>query len=535
MSVSLFVRPSERSHSPKPFLEYCEWRTIDESTVLKFLAELGSSSKRDRAARKRRTLSTSLSPTPENLEVRALLSTTAQAVMDLGIAYPGLSGQAPALAPVATPGVANPTPADTYVESLFLNLLGRQGGPLAYNSFANPLNQGTQSTSDVATTLLTSNEYRNLVTTNLFNDLLGRNPTTDPNFNQALAFGNNFLATQGSLEQLEATVLASQEYYNRAGGTNDAFVRAVFQNVLGRNVSPGYEAFVNGLNAGATRYDVAQAILNSQESNIREANQIVAGTLGTASPDVTSTYINALNQGVPNEQILLDATTSRLYANAIGINNLNFGPATTTPNEAYVSALGPILLGRQLTPAGVQYHAAPLNQGLTTRTAVASQFLNSAEGRNNTINGYYNRFLGRDATAANLQNANNLYGRGFRSEDIQAQILASPEYVNTVGGGTPQGYVNALFLDILGRPASPGSEVFVNALNNGARPVDVARAILFSTEGNQRFVQNVFLQLLGRNATQNEITGYGNILNQGQPRNNVIIALLASPEFASLL
>jgi hypothetical protein len=87
-----------------------------------------------------------------------------------------------------------------------------------------------------------------------------------------------------------------------------------------------------------------------------------------------------------------------------------------------------------------------------------------AQDPNQMVAAWYQRYLGRgtDPYAAAWVNA--LRG-GSSPSSVLAQILGSPEYYQRAGN-TPQGFVQRLFLDVLGRGPSPGEWNFwVNQLN----------------------------------------------------------------------
>src|SRR5262249_37824054 len=79
--------------------------------------------------------------------------------------------------------------------------------------------------------IVTQNEqtrsYRTHLVQELNQMLLGTAVRTDL-FRQEVAF----LAAGRAIEQLEAVLLASADYYRRAGGTNAGFLRAVYHDVL---------------------------------------------------------------------------------------------------------------------------------------------------------------------------------------------------------------------------------------------------------------------------------------------------------------
>jgi len=74
-------------------------------------------------------------------------------------------------------------------------------------------------------------------------------------------------------------------------------------------------------------------------------------------------------------------------------------------------------------------------------------------GARGLVEGWYARFLNRppDAFAGGWIDA---LRRGQPPEAVLAQILGSPEYY-AKGGGTPEGFLQTLYRDVVGRPPFP--------------------------------------------------------------------------------
>ncbi len=74
-------------------------------------------------------------------------------------------------------------------------------------------------------------------------------------------------------------------------------------------------------------------------------------------------------------------------------------------------------------------------------------------GARRLVEGWYARFLNRapDAYAGGWINA---LRHGQSPEAVLAQILGSPEYY-AKGGGTPEGFLQTLYRDVVGRPPYP--------------------------------------------------------------------------------
>ena len=110
-----------------------------------------------------------------------------------------------------------------------------------------------------------------------------------------------------------------------------------------------------------------------------------------------------------------------------------------------------------------------LQQLAVNRHRLALSFATSMEHNAALINGYYQQFLGRNADASGLQGWLNFLALGGRAEDVLTGILRSDEYFAR-NGSTNDGFVKALYHDLLGRTASAAEVAgWVHALGTLSR------------------------------------------------------------------
>jgi|GEM_PF-6335353 len=203
---------------------------------------------------------------------------------------------------------------------------------------------------------------------------------------------------------------------------------------------------------------------------------------------------------------------------------------SATP-QTFVPQLYVDLLQRAADSAGVQTYQAALNQGTST-TAVAQGFVNSTEFQTGQIVSLYGTLLHRAADQAGI-NAN-LAGltNGGTVLQVEASILASNEFFNAQGGGTNQGFVNALYADVLNRSADPGgSQAALQALNQGASRMSVASAIIDSTEGLQGLVSSYYVALLNRPADTAGLNSAVSAVQSGTNIDTIIVGIAGSQEY----
>jgi hypothetical protein len=187
------------------------------------------------------------------------------------------------------------TPNERYINAIYMSVLHRpaDGGGLA--AWTAMLNQGTPRAT-VVTGIMSSPEYRMVQVQGLYQAILGR---------AADAAGLNlfvgYLQSGWTVQQVEASLLGSGEFYTRAGGTDKGFVDALYQFALGRQAEAGGEAAWEGsLAGGASRSAVAFGILNSSEGLRYTANGAYQFALGRpadpAGSDALVAYFQAGNR-----------------------------------------------------------------------------------------------------------------------------------------------------------------------------------------------------------------------------------------------
>jgi uncharacterized repeat protein (TIGR01451 family) len=198
-----------------------------------------------------------------------------------------------------------------YVTQLYSDLLGRQPDSGGLQGWVNALNGNLLTRTQVALGFVNSTEYRSRMLDQLYAQLLRR--AVDPSGRSGWL---GFLASGGTLEQVEAGILGSVEYFQvRGGSTVSGFVDALYSDVLGRAVdASGLATFNNAVSQGLSRTLAAQTILTSAEADTREVNSLFNQFLRRA-PDAsgTATFFRALQSGLPNESATAAVVASDEY------------------------------------------------------------------------------------------------------------------------------------------------------------------------------------------------------------------------------
>jgi Domain of unknown function (DUF4214)/Divergent InlB B-repeat domain len=201
-------------------------------------------------------------------------------------------------------------------------------------------------------------------------------------------------------------------------------------------------------------------------------------------------------------------------------------PFTCFPaNDLWLDKVYRDALKRPVDQAALDFFGAKLKGG-ASRADVALSVLQSVEYRTRLVQGWYQTFLKRLPSGPELASWLGLLGSASE-ETVESQILGSSEYFANRGGGTDDGFVGALFQDLLGRPpAAAELTAFKTLLAQGTPRPQLALNVLQSKEGRTKFVQGYFQPLLGRSPTPAEIDSL--VTRTGQA---ILVAILASDEY----
>jgi hypothetical protein len=216
---------------------------------------------------------------------------------------------------------------DRLLGQLYPDLLGRALDPVGQAAWGAALDGGARP-DQVALAIEQSAEPQGQTIERLYRRLLHRPAEPD-----GLAAWLTFLAQGGTGTQLEAQLLGSTEYFQAHGGSNTAFLAALYQDVLGRALdAAGTATFGPLLDQGADRLRVAAAVLASPEAQQGQVRDWYQEYLDR-DPDSVGfeAFVAALQQGLPAEQVLALIVGSPEYQAgppAVGRN----WPVTTDAN-----------------------------------------------------------------------------------------------------------------------------------------------------------------------------------------------------------
>lgn len=170
-------------------------------------------------------------------------------------------------------------------------------------------------------------------------------------------------------------------------------------------------------------------------------------------------------------------------------------PIGNTANERFVSYLYLTILGRQVDPNGMQFYTNALANGVS-RNAVAASIYNSVEQRTNQVQGYYQQFLGRAGTRAEVSQYVSSLRSGSTENSVISTFLLSTEFQRTNPPIVP--FLTALYQKLLGRNPDPtGLAINANALRTGVTREAMVLSFLNSSEYLQKSVRGAYLTQLG--------------------------------------
>ncbi len=206
----------------------------------------------------------------------------------------------------------------TFVGGLYQTLLGRTGSMAEVKSWVNNLQDGANHDmrQHVVQGFVTSDEFRTKLINSKYQALLGRAADTG-----GLKASLAVLRAGGNERQIDVVILSSPEFFQKAGGNNTAWLKAVYQKELGRALdSAGQSAWLARLQSGASRETVAREIANSAEKNQKDVANAFFKFLSTQTSDGASTFIKDLGKGNTTvSDVLVSIGSSTAVAKKFGL------------------------------------------------------------------------------------------------------------------------------------------------------------------------------------------------------------------------
>jgi hypothetical protein len=354
-----------------------------------------------------------------------------------------------AAAPPGPPALAAWMADQRFVSQMHLDLLQRSVDPGALAAWSKMLQQGTPR-ADFVRAVEGSGEYQSRQVWQLYQRLLHR-PAADGEVAAWLAF----LGRGTGIDAVEAGILASPEYFAGHGGTPDAFVRALYHDVLSRDTDPAGAGYWVGVIAqDGSSASVANAVVHSPEAYAQVVRELFAQFLHRTPDDAgLQWFVGAMERGVSSEQILVGIVGSEEYFSRVAITVVNdlqlraerYGRVAAQLFEQFVQR--PPSADEAGTWTGRFIRAAEAGQ---RQQGVVVSLLNSAESLQAQVARWLQHYLGRTDTVEQLKSSAEIapYVAALQAGDdfsaVPAGIVAGDEFY-ALAGGTDEGFVRRLF------------------------------------------------------------------------------------------
>jgi hypothetical protein len=255
--------------------------------------------------------------------------------------------------------------------------------------------------------------------------------------------------------------------------------------------------------------------------DLNNSGQLETGDPTTVTADDGSYQFTGLTPGtytvreeITSDNVAVTSPASQVVNATASVSGINFGnlpynpafPVYPTPDlygtqpnpdttTAYVTGLYHAILNRNPDPGGLTYWVKAINAGMPD-SQVAYGFVNSVEHRQDEVDYYYAVFLDRAPDPASVVWVNDLLNGAGESNVIEG-ILTSQEYTSDHASNAD--FVNELYFQLLGRQAdTAGANAWEQDLANGASRAAVVADFLDSPESAELATESFYAAYLHR-------------------------------------
>jgi hypothetical protein len=201
-------------------------------------------------------------------------------------------------------------------------------------------------------------------------------------------------------------------------------------------------------------------------------------------------------------------------------------------NQLYVTQLYSDVLRRAPDSGGLTFWTGLLDQTRATRTQVALGFVQSTEYRMLEVQDVYRRYLLRGADPTGLSSWTQYLVQGHTLEQLEVQIVISPEYLQRRAGGNTNNFLATVFMDAFNRALDQaGRDQFGGDSGSANDRREIADKIFASTEFRQDLVQSDYQRFLNRTAESGGLNAFTNALKNGATDEDVIATIVSSQEY----
>jgi hypothetical protein len=201
-------------------------------------------------------------------------------------------------------------------------------------------------------------------------------------------------------------------------------------------------------------------------------------------------------------------------------------------NQAYVAQLYVSVLERQPDAAGLAFWTMQLNQNLATNEQVALAFTTSPEFRMLEVQEVYQKYLHRSADPSGLSGWTQYLLQGHTLEQLQAEIVASQEYLQMRLGGNTDNFLTTVIMDTFNRSATQADhDQFGDDFDDYEDRRSTAENIFATNEYRQDLVESYYQTYLHRSADPGGLSASVAALANGVTDEMLISVIVSSPEF----
>jgi hypothetical protein len=217
--------------------------------------------------------------------------------------------------------------------------------------------------------------------------------------------------------------------------------------------------------------------------------------------------------------------------NAIPSTNPGLHIPAVNIESAYLGQAYEDVLGRPVDAGGLTNWVPQLNSGVPRGTVIAA-LDHSAEYFSTVIAPLYSRYLSRAPDTQGISFwIDQMQNHGLTDERLEADFIGSPEFY-AKAGGTDKLWVDAMYLDLLGRPADPAGEAFwIGQLAQGVQRSDAAFGFAAGLEREGQRINEDYLRYLGRAAEQAGLDFWVSQFAKGSTNEDLITGFVASDEY----
>jgi hypothetical protein len=198
-------------------------------------------------------------------------------------------------------------------------------------------------------------------------------------------------------------------------------------------------------------------------------------------------------------------------------------------NQDYVAQLYQDVLGRTPDPTGINYWSGFLDQGMS-RGLLAGQLTHTTEALTRALDNLYEHYLGRRADTSGTAAFLPMLVSG-QDEQVQAQLLGSPEYSQFHQASSLHDFLAHLYVDVLGRPADAAAEAYFGGAQFAGNRTAIASAVVSSPEANRVLIQQDYERFLQREPDSAGAAYWANALTQSANSLTLAQGILGSDEY----